>query len=64
MGIQKVDMDLAKSFGLDRPSGALVTEVFPGSAAENAGVLAGDIVTSFNGKRSIYLMTSHSLWAE
>ena len=51
VGIQKVDMDLAKSFGLDRPSGALVTEVFPGSAAENAGVLAGDIVTSFNGKK-------------
>ena len=51
VGIQKVDMDLAKSFGLDRPSGALVTEVFPGSAAENAGVLAGDIITSFNGKK-------------
>ena len=51
VGIQKVDMDLAKSFGLDRPSGALVTEVFPGSAAEQAGVLAGDIISSFNGKK-------------
>ena len=51
VGIQKVDMDLAKSFGLDRPSGALVTEVFPGSAAEKGGVLAGDIISSFNGKK-------------
>ncbi len=51
VGIQKVDMDLAKSFGLDRPSGALVTEVFPGSAAEKAGVLAGDIIFSFDGKK-------------
>ena len=51
VGIQKVDMDLAKSFGLDRPSGALVTEVFPGSAAEKGGVMAGDIISSFNGKK-------------
>ena len=51
VGIQKVDMDLAKSFGLDRPSGALVTEVFPGSPAAKGGVMAGDIISSFNGKK-------------
>ena len=51
VGIQKVDMDLAKSFGLDRPSGALVTEVFPGEAAEKGGVMVGDIIFSFNGKK-------------
>ena len=48
--IQRVDRDLAESFGLDRPSGALVTQVFGGSPAEAAGIREGDIITEFNGR--------------
>ena len=48
--IQPVDRDLAESFGLDRPSGALVSQVFADSPAEAAGLREGDIITSFNGR--------------
>ena len=48
--IQRVDRDLAESFGLDRPAGALVTEVYADSPAEEAGLREGDIITAFNGK--------------
>ena len=47
--IQRVDRDLAESFGLDRPSGALVTQVFADSPAEAGGLREGDIIISFNG---------------
>ena len=48
--IQRVDRDLAESFGLDRPAGALVTQVFADSPAEEGGLHQGDIILSFNGK--------------
>ncbi len=48
--IQRVDRDLAESFGLDRPSGALVNQVFPDSPAQQAGLKEGDIILAFNGK--------------
>jgi len=48
--IQPVTPDLAKEFSLDRPIGALVGEVSPDSPADKAGILPGDIITSFNGK--------------
>ncbi len=48
--IQEVDQDLAKSFGLDKPSGALVSSVDKGSPAEKAGIESGDVILKFNGK--------------
>ena len=47
--IQEVNRDLAESFGLDKPSGALVAEVIADSPAEKAGIQAGDIIVEFNG---------------
>jgi serine protease Do len=48
--IQEVTRDLATSFGLDRPRGALVNTVEKGSPADKAGVEATDIIVSFDGK--------------
>lgn len=48
--IQDVDRTLADSFGLTQLDGALIAEVSGGSAAEAAGLLAGDVVTELNGE--------------
>ena len=51
METQTVDDALAKGLGLDTARGAVVTRVFPGSAAAAAGVKVGDVVLSANGQR-------------
>ena len=48
--IQPVDRELAESFGLDKPAGALVSQVMADSPAEKAGFQVGDVVVQFNGK--------------
>jgi serine protease Do len=47
--IQDVDNNLAESFGLDKPRGALVSKVLPNTPASDAGLEVGDIITKFNG---------------
>eukprot|EP01155_Anaeramoeba_flamelloides_P031190 Anaeramoba_flamelloidesa88505_21.p1 GENE.a88505_21~~a88505_21.p1 ORF type:complete len:469 (+),score=58.95 a88505_21:198-1604(+) len=46
--IQEVNRDLAESFGLKKPAGALVAKVMPDSPAAAAGLQEGDIILSFN----------------
>ena len=48
--IQEVTYELAESFGLDKPIGALVSQVIEGSPAEKYGIKAGDVILSFNGQ--------------
>ena len=48
--IQDLNQTLAQSFGLDKPDGALVASVTPGSAAAAAGLKSGDVVTAVNGE--------------
>jgi len=48
--IQDVTRELAETFGLSRPYGALVAQVLPESPAAAGGLRAGDIVLAFNGK--------------
>lgn len=48
---QNVDERLAKGLGLESPRGALVTRVYPGSAAAAAGLQSGDVVLAANGQR-------------
>ncbi len=50
VSIQEVDRDLAESFNLDRPRGALVAQVGPDSPAEKAGLLSGDVILEFGGQ--------------
>src|SRR5438034_7336522 len=47
---QDVTPELARAFGLDQTSGALVAQVFPNTPAAKAGIKDGDIITEFNGK--------------
>ncbi len=48
--IQEVTYELAQSFQLDKPVGALVSQVMEGSPAQKAGIQAGDVILSFNGR--------------
>ena len=48
--IQQVTPDLAENFKLERPIGALVGQVVPGSPADKAGLKAGDVIIAYNGK--------------
>ncbi|MFT4609761.1 MAG: serine protease Do [Cellvibrionaceae bacterium] len=48
--IQDVDKDLALSFGLDKPEGALISQMEPNGPAERSGLKVGDIILEFNGR--------------
>ena len=50
VAIQDVDRDLAESFGLKKPMGALISAVVPDGPADKAKLLPGDIITRFNKK--------------
>lgn len=51
VSIQNMNQSLARAFGLDFPSGALVVSVARDSPARSAGMLAGDVITAVNGQR-------------
>jgi len=48
--IQGMDDDLARALGMDRPHGALVESVEPGSPAEKAGLKSGDVIVALDGQ--------------
>lgn len=48
--IQDVNRELAESFGMKQPMGAVVLKVLPDSPAEKAGFKEGDVVVEFAGK--------------
>lgn len=49
--IQDVDRNLAESFGMAQPYGALVSKVMADSPADRGGVEVGDVILAFNGQR-------------
>jgi len=49
--IQPVTKELAESFGLDRPTGALIAQVMPDSPAAESGFQPGDIILEFDGHK-------------
>ena len=48
--IQEVTMELAQSFGMDKPAGALIAKILPGSPAEGTDIEVGDIILGYNGE--------------
>ena len=48
--IQDMSQELAESFSLDRPRGALVSQVMADSPAAAAGFEVGDVIVSYDGK--------------
>ncbi len=49
--IQDVTRELAESFDMEHPHGALIAKVLPDGPAEKSGLEVGDIVVRFNGKK-------------
>ncbi|MCU7892968.1 MAG: DegQ family serine endoprotease [Candidatus Thiodiazotropha sp. (ex Ustalcina ferruginea)] len=49
--IQDVTNDLADSFAMDHPRGALIARVLPDSPSEKAGLQVGDVILEFNGTK-------------
>ena len=49
--IQEVTRELAESFGMDTPHGALVAKVFEDSPAAESDLHVGDVIVEFNGKK-------------
>ncbi len=49
--IQEVTRELAESFGMQNPHGALVAKVMDDSPAAAAGLEVGDVIVEFNGKK-------------
>jgi serine protease Do len=48
--IQPMTKELAQSFKLNEPNGALIATVEPGSPADKAGLKPGDVVLAYNGQ--------------
>jgi serine protease Do len=49
--IQEVTRDLAETFGMKTPHGALVAKVMDDSPAQHAGLQVGDVIVEYNGKK-------------
>ena len=62
--IQPVTPELAAQFKMERPIGALVGEVSPGSPADKAGIKPGDVIVEFNGKEISQVSVLPNLVAE
>ena len=48
--IQNLTPEIAKQLGVSQPSGVVVNQVLPGSAADKAGLKPGDVIVSVDGQ--------------
>ena len=51
--IQDVTRELAESFGMKKPMGALVSKVLPDSPGAKGGIQVGDVIMEFNGREVV-----------
>jgi S1-C subfamily serine protease len=51
VSIQPLTPELAKSFGLKDPKGVLIADVVKDSPADKAGLVSGDVLTEFDGRK-------------
>ena len=51
VGIQSIDAEMAKALDTNVENGALITNIVPKSAAEDAGLEVGDIIVEVNDKK-------------
>ncbi|HET8818638.1 MAG TPA: DegQ family serine endoprotease [Xanthomonadaceae bacterium] len=51
VSLQEIDQAMVREWNLPDGRGALVTRVFPGTPADQAGLRPGDVIRSFNGTR-------------
>ena len=51
VSIQAITPELARQFRLEKDYGTLVADVVEGSPAEKAGLMRGDVIIEFNGKK-------------
>lgn len=54
VGYQEITRELAENLGLDKPRGALIASVEPGSAADKAGIQVRDVILRYNGKELVF----------
>jgi len=48
--LQTVSREIADSLGLDRPTGALITDLSAGGPAAEAGLRRGDLISAIDGQ--------------
>ena len=48
--VGEVDNDLSEALSMDKPYGALITDVEKGESGDDAGLQAGDVIIEFNGR--------------
>ena len=53
VGIQSIDAEMAKALDTNVENGALITNIVPKSAAEDAGLEVGDIIVEVNDKKVV-----------
>ena len=51
VAIQSLDIKMAKQLGFKTAKGAIVTNIFPESPADNAGLKIGDLILELDGKK-------------
>ncbi len=62
--VQSVSAEVARTFGLDKPQGAIVLSVADGGPAQAAGIETGDLITAFDGQPIVNSRTLTRLVAD
>ncbi len=57
--IQDVTRELAESFEMDYPHGALIAKILENGPAEKSGIKVGDIIVEYDGKKINFLLIYH-----